>query len=47
MTEKELTELIDIGEGQTLEFKERVNESLGKEVCAFANSSGGKVRVKN
>ena len=43
MNEKELLELIKTGEGYTIEFKERLNSSLGKEICAFANSSGGKI----
>jgi predicted HTH transcriptional regulator len=43
MNKKELFELIKIGEGYTVEFKEKLNDSLGKEVCAFANASGGKI----
>jgi len=42
MNKKELLELIRTGEGYTLEFKERIN-NLGKEICAFANASGGKI----
>lgn len=40
---KELKQLIKIGEGYHLEFKESLDKSLIEEVCAFANSSGGKV----
>lgn len=41
--EKELKQLIQTGEGYHLEFKESLDKSLIEEVCAFANSSGGKV----
>ena len=44
MTSKEeLLELIETGEGYTLELKENVGNNLGKEICAFANSDGGKI----
>jgi len=43
MDKKELLELIKTGEGYTIEFKESLNGTLGKEICAFANSSGGKI----
>ena len=33
------------GEGYTLEFKESVSSSMGKDICAFANSSGGKIII--
>lgn len=42
-TKKELLELIETGEGYTLEFKESVSNNLGKEICAFANADGGKI----
>jgi len=41
--DKELKQLIHTGEGYHLEFKESLDKSLIEEVCAFANSSGGKV----
>jgi ATP-dependent DNA helicase RecG len=41
--DKELKQLIQTGEGYHLEFKESLDKSLIEEVCAFANSSGGKV----
>ena len=42
--EKELINLIKTGEGLKLEFKEGLNvQNLGKEICAFANESGGKI----
>ena len=43
MDKKELIELIKIGEGYTLELKEGLNSSIGKDICAFANASGGKI----
>ena len=45
MNRKELDNLITLGESQTLEFKKSVTKELGKEICAFANSSGGKVLI--
>ncbi|MBI5880981.1 putative DNA binding domain-containing protein, partial [archaeon] len=43
MDKKELSELVKSGESPTLEFKEALNNSIGKEMCAFANSKGGKI----
>jgi len=43
MNRNELNNLILLGESQTLEFKKSVTKELGKEICAFANSSGGKI----
>lgn len=43
MNREELLSLIATGEGYNLEFKESVSDSLGKEVCAFANANGGKI----
>ncbi len=40
---KELLELIKTGEGYTLEFKESFTSSIGREICAFANASGGNI----
>lgn len=38
-------ELISIGEGYQSEFKESPDKSLVKEICAFANASGGKILI--
>lgn len=38
---KKLEQLIATGEGYQLEFKENIDKSLAKEVCAFANADGG------
>lgn len=40
-----IDELIAIGEGYQLEFKESPDKSLVKEVFAFANASGGKILI--
>lgn len=38
-----IEEIIEVGEGYHLEFKESFDKSFIEEVCAFANSSGGKI----
>lgn len=38
-----IQEMIDAGEGYRIEFKESLEKSFIEEVCAFANSSGGKI----
>ena len=43
MNKKELSELIKTLEGYNLEFKETLNNSIVKEICAFANASGGRI----
>jgi len=43
MKKKELTQILQEGEGQFVEFKEKLDNSLGKEIVAFANASGGKI----
>jgi len=45
MKYEDLLDIIKTGEGYTIEFKESINTSLGKEICAFANSSGGKIII--
>ncbi len=40
----ELEKLIAVGEGFSLEFK-RTAAHLGREICAFANSGGGRILV--
>ncbi|NAT10703.1 hypothetical protein C4E22_04025 [ANME-1 cluster archaeon AG-394-G06] len=41
----ELLDIIKTGEGYTIEFEESINSSIGKDICAFANSSGGKLII--
>ena len=45
MTQKTLRQLIALGEGQNLEFKQSLPDDLGREMCAFANSAGGKILI--
>ena len=40
-----LETLIATGEGYQLEFKENLDKSLVKEVCAFANAAGRTVLI--
>ena len=41
--EKRIQDLINLGEGYHLELKESFDKSFIEEVCAFANSGGGKI----
>ena len=43
MTLKTLKSILRKGENHKIEFKERVDKNLGKEMVAFANSSGGQI----
>ena len=45
MKYSELLDIIKTGEGYTIELKESMNSSMGKDICAFANSSGGKIVI--
>jgi len=45
MTPDELQDLIAVGEGQKLEFKRSGTSHLGREICAFANSIGGRILI--
>ncbi len=45
MNEEGLKQLIKEGEGFDLEFKQGYSENLGREMCAFANAAGGKIRI--
>ncbi len=40
---KTLTDLLALGEGFTIEFKRSLRSDLGREICAFANASGGTI----
>ena len=44
-TSNSISDLISLGEGFTTEFKRSVTSDLGKEICAFANATGGTVLV--
>ena len=41
MTKEELNKILELGEGQFIEFKEALDKNLGREMVAFANASGG------
>lgn len=45
MTRRELEQLVDLGEGISLEFKRRVprSERIAKEIVALANTRGGRI----
>jgi len=43
MTASDLHEIIEAGEGYHTEFKQRLDKSFIEEVCAFANSGGGRL----
>jgi len=43
MKKDALTQILQEGEGQYIEFKEKVDASLSKEIVAFANASGGQI----
>lgn len=45
MTNEELHKILELGEGQYIEFKESFDKSLQKEMVAFANASGGFIYI--
>ena len=45
MNSKELSELVALGEGFTSEFKRAGESGLGREICAFANATGGVILI--
>ena len=45
LSEKEFDYILQNGESYLVEFKERINSSLSREITAFANASGGKIFV--
>lgn len=45
MTPGELEALIAVGEGTMLEFKRSGTAHLGREICAFANTLGGRILI--
>jgi ATP-dependent DNA helicase RecG len=46
MNLKALNNLLALGEGFTTEFKRSGTSNLGREICAFANATGGVVLPK-
>ena len=45
MNKKHLADLIALGEGFTTEFKRSGTSNLGREICAFANATGGVILI--
>ena len=45
MTSQALADLTALGEGFTTEFKRSIPSSLGAEICAFANATGGVILI--
>ena len=45
MNSKDLSELIALGEGFTTEFKRAGASNFGREICAFANATGGVILI--
>ena len=45
MNQKQLNDLIKIGEGFTVEFKRSGTHNIGRELCAFANATGGTLLI--
>jgi ATP-dependent DNA helicase RecG len=45
MKRTHLEDLISLGEGHTTEFKQSGTSNLGREMCAFANASGGVILI--
>ncbi len=43
MNSDQLNDLIVQGEGTLVEFKRSLTSNIGREICAFANSAGGKI----
>ncbi len=41
----EINDILSLGEGFTIEFKRSVTSDIGREICAFANASGGAILV--
>ena len=45
MNKEDLQALIAVGESHVLEFKRSSSTHLGREICAFANSLGGRILI--
>ena len=45
MNKQSLKDIINLGEGYTGEFKRSGTTGLGREICAFANASGGVILI--
>ncbi len=45
MNKKQFEQILKSGEGAMAEFKKTVSSSLGREICAFANTVGGRIFI--
>ena len=45
MNKLTILDLIALGEGFTTEFKRSMPSDLGREICAFANATGGAILI--
>ena len=45
MTKEYLAQLTALGEGYAIEFKRSGTSGLGREICAFANATGGVILI--
>lgn len=45
LKKQELIQILQEGEGQFVEFKEKAGNSLTKEIVAFAYASGGRIFI--
>jgi ATP-dependent DNA helicase RecG len=45
MKQNDLNHLLALGEGFTTEFKRPGTSNLGREICVFANATGGVILI--
>ena len=45
VTQPDVSDLTALGEGFTIEFKQSMPSDLGREICAFANATGGVILI--
>jgi ATP-dependent DNA helicase RecG len=45
LTKEDLSNLLALGEGFTIEFKRAGTSNVGREICAFANATGGVILI--
>ena len=45
MNKRQFEQILKSGEGAMVEFKKTVSSSIGREICAFANTIGGQIFV--
>jgi hypothetical protein len=45
MNKRQFEQILKSGEGAMVEFKQAVSSSLGREICALANTAGGRIFI--